>query len=102
MRFKKVNLKDPNESFLVWLGTVILPKSNYLNKKIRGKNLLEIDFNALEYIAFTCKQCNKLLKKQALYLYFIKLYQNLSNHDLDEDEYDDLVEEYITNFKEEQ
>ena len=95
MRFKNVNLKDPKESFLIWLGEVKLPRSNYLNKKIRGKLLLNVKFENLEYIAFKCNGCSDLLKKQAKYLYFIQLYENLSEYDITEDEYDSLVEEYI-------
>jgi len=95
MRFKNLNVKEPKESFLVWLGTIVLPKSNYLNKKIRGKNLLEVDFESLEYIAFKCKQCNDLLKKQAKFLYFIQMYQKLNELDIEEEEFDELIEEYI-------
>jgi hypothetical protein len=95
MKFNNVNVKDPSEDFLIWLSNVILPKSNYLSKKVRGKKLLEIDIDSLEYIAFKCKSCNDLLKKQAKYLYFIKLYENMAKYEIEEYEFDELVKEYI-------
>ena len=94
MKFNNVNLKDPQEEFIIWLSKIKLPKSNYLNKKVRGNMLLNLDLNALEYIAFKCIQCNDLLKKQSKYLYFIKLYENLEEYELEEYEYDELVKEY--------
>ena len=95
MHFKNVNVKDPSDSFMTWLGTVRLPKANYLTKAIRGKLLVEIPSDAVRYMAYKCNGCNDLLKKQALYLDFINLWENRVELEIEEYEFDELVEEYL-------
>jgi len=100
MHFKNVNVKDPSDKFMVWLGEVKLPKSNYLNKSTRGKQLLTLPIETVEYIGWSCKQCNPLLKRQAKYLYFIMLYPQISEHDISEEEFDEVVAEELKIVKE--
>jgi len=97
MHFKDVKVKDPSEKFLVWVSQpqFRLPKSNYLNTRIRGKLLVELEIDDLEYIGWTCKQCNELTKKQAKYLYFINLYPKISELEIDEEMFDLIVSEDI-------
>jgi hypothetical protein len=95
MKFSDIDLKSPDPKLRRWLEEEILPKSNYLNRKARGKQLGEVGFDTLEYIAFKCKQCTGILKKKAKYLYFIILFGQLELHEINEDDYDALVKEYF-------
>lgn len=95
MYFKNINVKDPSDNFVAWLGSVKLPKANYLTKSIRGKLLVEIPSDNLQYIAYKCNGCSDLLKKQALYLDFINIWEDRVELELDESEFDELVNEYI-------
>jgi len=91
MKFKNVNVKDAPENFLIWLSEVKLPKSNYLNKSVRGKTLAACSLDVLEYIGWSCKNCNPLLKKQAKFLYYIRLYPKISELEIDEQDFNELV-----------
>jgi len=95
MYFKDIDVKDPSEKFMIWLGEVRLPKANYLTKKVRSKLLLEIPSDSVQYIAYKCNGCQGLLKKQALYLDFINMWENHIELGIDEQQFDELVEEYI-------
>lgn len=94
--FLNLNIKNPSEETRNYLENTRLPKSGYLNTGTRGKLLTELTLDQLEYIAFNCKQCTDFIKSKSLVAYFIELYQNLEENDFTEDEYDEMVDEYIS------
>ena len=94
--FLDLDVKNPSEETMNYLKDTKLPKSGYLNTGTRGKLLTALTLDQLEYIAFNCKQCTDFVKLKSLVAYFIKLYQHLSENDFTEEEYDEMIDEYIS------
>ncbi len=84
----------------MWIGNIKLPKSGYLSKSIRGLPFLELTQDNLEYLGWTCKSCPTLLKKQARFLYYVNLYPQLSELELDEEEFNEVLWEDFPKQKE--
>ena len=92
-RFKAVDIKDPSDNFIQWLSDTVLPSSGYISKSLRKKRLTDSTMDNLEYIGWSCKSCPTLLKRQAKYLYYIRLYSNPELYDITDIEIDILWKE---------
>jgi hypothetical protein len=95
------NPTKPSVKLMEHLESIVLPKSGYLNVSTRGKKLIELELDALDYLAYRCKQCPEDIKLMAKVLYFITWYEELSTTGDDEDiiTYEKLFREHFKTYK---
>lgn len=91
----------PSDILIKHLESITLPKSGYLNVSTRGKKLTELELDALDYLAYRCKQCPEDTKFIAKVLYFIKWYEELleNGDDTDMELYEQLFRENFSTYK---
>lgn len=77
---------NPSKKLMEHLDTIILPKSSYLNKETRGKKLLELSLDKVEYLFGRCEHCTSDIKLIARVVYYIKWY----SEEIDDWDNDDI------------
>lgn len=90
---KGFNPKKPTVELIKRFKEEQLPKSSYLNTNTRGKYINELTLDQAEYISYALKNGSDKLKLLCKLYYFCRLYKNLEEEGMTEEEFDMFVEE---------
>lgn len=90
----------PSEKLMKYLATIKVPKAGYITNSMRGKQLLDLEDDAIDYLAHRCKQCTGDMKLMAKVLYYIKWYEELLEDGDGEDleKYEELFREDFSGY----
>ena len=89
---------NPAEKLMEHIDTIILPKSGYLNTSTRGKKLIDLELDQVEYLFNRCKQCTADIKLISKVLYYIMWYKEVVDTGDSEDR-QNYEEEFREDFK---
>lgn len=87
------NPKSPSSELMDLIKNTTLPKSGYLNTSMRGKPIIDLTIDELEYIGFDLRNGQDKLKMMCKLYYFIKLFLALDTERISEEDFDMLVKE---------
>ena len=91
---------SPSQKLMLYLDTITLPKSGYLNTSTRGKKLIDLEQDQIEYLSNRCKQCPSDMKLVSKVLYYIKWYEELLESSDEEDKqlYEEIFREDFSSY----
>ena len=81
------NPKEPSEKLMKHLDSIVLPCSGYLTKAYREVKLLDLAPDAIDYIAYRCKQCPSELSLMAKIVNYIDTWKEIDEDGDNEDKY---------------
>ena len=93
------NPKKPNSELVKLFKEEKLPNSSYLNSNTRGKFVNELTLDQAEYIAYELQNGTDKIKLLVKLYYFCRLYKNLKEERMSEEEFDMFLEEEFGNKK---
>jgi len=95
-KFKKdFDARNPTNELMQLIKDERLSKSRWFNPDTKGKLLTELSLEQLEYIAFRLENGSHKLHIIAELYYFIRLYLDLENQGLNEDDFEWALTEHF-------
>lgn len=92
---KGFNPTEPSNELMEAINKERLSKSRWFNPDTKGKLLTELSLDQLEYIAFRLENGSHRLHTLAELYYFIRLYEELDNQGLNEDDFEWAFKEHF-------